>query len=95
MKGISLSSTWFNRTDKAIFKSVKNNIVNYFRNIVKGKSDENMWTTYIHSRVGVPAGACRAVTTCKMMISVQSCEPFILAAIKHVHDLTVFTEDIF
>lgn len=44
-KGISLSSTWFNRTDKAIFKSVKNNIVNYFRNIVKGKSDENMWTT--------------------------------------------------
>ena len=44
-KGISLSSSWFNKVDKIILKTVKNNTVNYFRHIVKGKSDENMWTT--------------------------------------------------
>lgn len=44
-KGISLSSSWFNKTDKVVLKTVKNNTVNYFRHIVKGKSEENMWTT--------------------------------------------------
>lgn len=44
-KGISLSSSWFNKADKSVLKAVKNNILNYFRNIVKGKSEENMWTT--------------------------------------------------
>lgn len=44
-KGISLSSSWFNKVDKVVLKTVKNNTVNYFKNIVKGKSDENMWTT--------------------------------------------------
>lgn len=44
-KGISLSSSWFNKTDKVVLKTVKNNTVNYFRHIVRGKSEENMWTT--------------------------------------------------
>lgn len=44
-KGISLSSTWFMKANKIILKSIKNNILNYFKNIVRGKSEENMWTT--------------------------------------------------
>lgn len=44
-KGISLSSSWFMKANKIILKSIKNNILNYFKNIVKGKSEENMWTT--------------------------------------------------
>lgn len=44
-KGISLSSSWFMKANRIILKSIKNNILNYFKNIVKGKSEENMWTT--------------------------------------------------
>lgn len=44
-EGITLSSTWFDKADKATLKAVGNNILNYFQNIVKGKSNDNMWTT--------------------------------------------------
>lgn len=43
--GITLSSSWFERADKDILKVVANNTYNYFKNIVKGKSEDNMWTT--------------------------------------------------
>lgn len=44
-KGITLTSTWFRKTDKSILKVIKNNVLNYFKHKVKGKSETNMWTT--------------------------------------------------
>lgn len=43
--GITLSSSWFDRADKDVLKLISNNTYNYFKNIVKGKSEDNMWTT--------------------------------------------------
>ncbi len=44
-KAISLSSSYLKKADKEILKMLKNNIYNYFKNILKGKSEDNMWTT--------------------------------------------------
>lgn len=45
-KGITLTTTWYDeKSDKDTLKIIKNNTYNYFRNVVKGKSEENMWTT--------------------------------------------------
>lgn len=43
----SFSSTYFEKIkyNKEILKQIKNNIYNYFRNIVKTKAQDNMWTT--------------------------------------------------
>lgn len=51
----SLSYQWFkknqwlqeNNKEYKVLKQLKNNIYNYFKNIIKSKSNENMWTTYI------------------------------------------------
>lgn len=43
----ALSKTWYNKANKKeLMKTLNNNIVNYFKNIVKGKSKLNMWTTF-------------------------------------------------
>lgn len=44
-KGIKLTSSFFIKADKSTLKVVRNNVLNYFQNIIKGKSEENMWTT--------------------------------------------------
>lgn len=44
-KGIKLTTSFFDKADASVLKVIKNNILNYFQNIVKGKSDDNMWTT--------------------------------------------------
>jgi hypothetical protein len=41
----SLSKSWYN-DKKHLHKQLKNNTINYFQNIVKSKSDLNMWTTF-------------------------------------------------
>lgn len=44
--GFYLTTTWFNdKENKNKLIVVKNALTNYFTNIVKGKSKENMWTT--------------------------------------------------
>ena len=43
----SLSKTWYvNNSKSAIMKQLKNNIVNYFRNLVPSTSDEVLWTSF-------------------------------------------------
>lgn len=42
----SLSSNWYKNKSSYTIKKVKNNVFNYFNNIVKSSSDEAMWTTY-------------------------------------------------
>ena len=45
----ALSKSWYEKQDKNKtdgFDLLKNNIFNYFQNIVKGKSKENMWTCF-------------------------------------------------
>lgn len=42
----SLSNSWFKNCDNKTISKLKNNCVNYFKNIVKTKSSENMWTTF-------------------------------------------------
>ena len=44
-KGITLTSSWFERADKDILRVVRNNTYNYFKHIVKGKADTILWTT--------------------------------------------------
>ena len=41
-----LSRMWFMNSDKELIKKLKNNTVNYFTHIVKGKGQFNMWTTF-------------------------------------------------
>lgn len=41
----SLSSSWYDKK-KHLHKKMKNNVTNYFINIIKSKSNYNMWTTY-------------------------------------------------
>lgn len=43
----SLSKSWYKRNEKnALMKKLKNNTVNYFNNILKSKSNNNIWTTF-------------------------------------------------
>ncbi|MEC1665725.1 hypothetical protein [Bacillus halotolerans] len=42
----SLSSNWYKNKSPYTIKKVKNNVFNYFNNIVKSSSVEAMWTTY-------------------------------------------------
>ena len=43
----ALSKTWYDKAyKKELMKSLKNNTYNYFKVIVKGKSKQNLWTTY-------------------------------------------------
>ncbi|WP_338335603.1 hypothetical protein [Bacillus altitudinis] len=42
----SLSFSWYRNKSPYTLKKVKNNVFNYFNNIVKSSSDEAMWTTY-------------------------------------------------
>lgn len=44
-EGITLSSKWFDGADKDCLKIIANNTMNYFKHIVKGNTDDNMWTT--------------------------------------------------
>lgn len=42
-----LSQHWFEmQYNNGTIKKLKNNMVNFFNNIIKGKSFDNMWTTY-------------------------------------------------
>lgn len=42
-----LSKSWYVKADKKeIITELKNNTVNYFRNIIKSKSQDNMWTCF-------------------------------------------------
>lgn len=48
----ALSKTWYNKANKKeLMKTLNNNVVNYFKNIVKGKSKLNMWTTFQDYRI--------------------------------------------
>ena len=43
----ALSKHWFEmHCDDELIKKLKNNMLNFFNNIAKGKSIDNMWTTY-------------------------------------------------
>ncbi|EQC1535454.1 hypothetical protein ACY1J9_001285 [Clostridium botulinum] len=43
----SLSKAWFNKDkNKLLLLQLKNNISNYYKNKLKAKASENMWTTY-------------------------------------------------
>lgn len=45
--GNTLSYTWYMKKENIpLINRVKKNTENYFRNIIKGKSDENMWTCF-------------------------------------------------
>jgi hypothetical protein len=43
----ALSKTWYTRNKRnQLMKQLKNNTSNYFRNYIKSKSNENLWTTF-------------------------------------------------
>lgn len=44
-KDYSLSKSWYDNK-RHMHKKMKNNVENYFRNIVKSKSNDNMWTVF-------------------------------------------------
>lgn len=41
----ALSKNWF-ESRSVLHKRLKNNILNYYQNIIKSKSNENLWTTF-------------------------------------------------
>ena len=41
----ALSKTWFEKRS-VLHKRLKNNILNYYQNIIKSKSKDNLWTTF-------------------------------------------------
>lgn len=43
----NLSSYKLKTSSEEDLKTIKNNVYNYFKNIIKGKSDDNMWTTLL------------------------------------------------
>ena len=44
----AFSVSWLNKNkDTQVMKRIKNNTVNYFKNITKSKSEFNMWTTFL------------------------------------------------
>ncbi len=43
-KGITLTSSWYNKATDEDYRVVRLNTLNYFVHIVKGKSEYNMWT---------------------------------------------------
>lgn len=46
-KPFSLSKSWYEKADGTVLlEQVQNNVGNYFKHIVKGKSSENLWTVY-------------------------------------------------
>lgn len=45
-KRTALSVSWFKHSNKELKVALKNNIYNFFRNKVKSKSYDNMWTTF-------------------------------------------------
>lgn len=47
-KKYDLSKSWYIKADKKeIMIELKNNTENYFKNIIKGKSKDNMWTCFL------------------------------------------------
>ena len=43
----SLSKTWYDKNEDTVaMKTLKNNMYNFFRNICKSKSSDNIWTTF-------------------------------------------------
>lgn len=56
----ALSVSWFTRdnfnTNKPLIKILKNNTINYFRNITKSPSELNMWTTFKQFKKMVQGG---------------------------------------
>lgn len=51
-KDYSLSYNYYmkNKNNKLIMGLIKNNIYNYFHNVIKGNSDENMWTCFLENK---------------------------------------------
>lgn len=45
-KTTALSVTWFEKCNNSKLKSLKNNVINYYNNILKSKVNYNMWTTF-------------------------------------------------
>ncbi|MGL4999004.1 MAG: hypothetical protein ACRC5T_08570 [Cetobacterium sp.] len=48
--GVTLSTSWFERADKSAQGLVKNNLQNWFTNVVRGNTNDNMWTSLKASR---------------------------------------------
>ena len=45
-KESALSKSWYIKSNKHIIKQLKDNTFNFFNNKVKGKSKDNLWTTF-------------------------------------------------
>lgn len=48
-----LSFTWYQRASNRVLSKIQKAAYNWFRNVVKGKSNENMWTTFKPARESI------------------------------------------
>lgn len=61
----SLSKSWYEKRSTATIGQLKKNVYNYFRNIVKSKSDDAMWTTFADFKVKLKgSGYSRGFVSC-------------------------------
>lgn len=53
----ALSKTWYEEAGRnGMLKQLKNNVYNYFRNIMNSKASENLWTTFSEYRSVIKGG---------------------------------------
>lgn len=80
-KGYALSKTWFTKEEnKPLIKQLKNNVHNYYINILKSKSKENLWTTFKDYKKSLSGkGYTKAFISCNIRATNDYIDKFNLA----------------
>ncbi|MFT9848976.1 hypothetical protein [Aneurinibacillus sp. REN35] len=93
----ALSTTWLSRANESVREGLKKAISNYFRNIVKAKSNEIMWTTIKERRSDLSGkGYSKAFTACNLRATNEYADRWALAYVynRYCHPIErVFFED--
>ncbi|GED14418.1 hypothetical protein [Aneurinibacillus migulanus] len=93
----ALSTTWLSRANESVLDGLKKAISNYFRNIVKAKSNEIMWTTVKDRRSDLAGkGYSKAFTACNLRATNEYADRWALAYVynRYCHPIErVFFED--
>jgi hypothetical protein len=93
----ALSTTWLSRANESVLDEIKKAMSNYFRNIVKAKSNEIMWTTVKDCRSDLAGkGYSKAFTACNLRATNEYADRWALAYVynRYCHPIErVFFED--
>ncbi|MFE4199340.1 hypothetical protein [Aneurinibacillus aneurinilyticus] len=92
-----LSSNWFGSASADKIAEIKRNVYNYFRNIVRAKTDEIMWTTLKDREKDIAGrGYTKSFTACNLRATNEYADKWALAYVYnryYPHHERVFFED--